>query len=145
MSRATVTDIDHASVGDREALRQRHGVRLVEAAEEGTAVQKLPDGVYGFTHSPAIASPLFRTFRYRAFEVHRVAGGEAWILGFVGKAEAEALAAGGERTLTLYHERNGDADTLVAVPYSRIARHRQYSVQNTPGLELQVRGADGRD
>jgi hypothetical protein len=138
VSRATITEIHGAGVEAREALRRQHGVRLVEPAEEGSSIQQLPDGVYGFTHSPAIAAPLFRTFRYRAFEMHRV-GGEALIVAYVAPAEAERLrAATGAIGLTVHHDREGDADTLIVIPYSRIARHRQYSVRNTEGLELEL-------
>lgn len=142
MSRATITDIQNSGLEGREALRREHGVRLVEPHEEGAAIHHLPEGVYGFTHSPAIAAPLFRTFRYRAFEMHRVARGEALIIGYMRAADAERYrTATDEITLTIHHDREGDAETLVAIPYSRIARHRQYSVRNTEGLELQVRPA----
>lgn len=143
--RATVTDIQNSGLEAREALRREHGVRLVEPAEEGSGVQHLPDGVYGFTHSPAIAAPLFRAFRYRAFEMHRVAGGEVLIIGYVRAADAERCrTASDEISLTIHHDREGDAETIVAIPYSRIARHRQYSIRNTEGLELQVRPATRR-
>lgn len=139
MSRATITDIHAAGIEGREALRRAHGVRLVEPAEEGTGIERLPDGVYGFTHSPAIAAPLFRTFRYRAFEMHRVADGEAMIIGYLSRAHAERLRNANEETsVTLHHDREGEADTLVAIPYSRVARHQQYAVRNTAGLELQI-------
>ncbi len=138
MSRATITGIDAASVGDRETLRQRHGVRLVQANEEGASIHDVPDGVYGFTHSPAVAAPLFSQFRYRAFEMHRT-GGEAFIVGFMSKADADRLRdTADEADVTLFHDRVGDADVLVAVPYTRIVRHRQYSGHNTPGLPLRI-------
>lgn len=139
MSRASVTDIDTSRLQDREALRQRNGVRLVEPSEEGQSVLDLPDGVFGFTYSPAVAAPLFRTFSYRTFEMHRVAGG-ALIVGFAKAAEAEQLRrAPEELTITIFHDRAGEADTLVVVPYPWIAHHRQYSGNNTPGLELRLR------
>jgi len=136
VSRAAITNIDGSGMQAREALRQRHGVRLVEPEEEGASVRELPDGVYGFTYSPAIAAPLFRTFRYRAFEMHRVSG-EALIVGFMSAGDAARLAAGGDADpVRLHHDRGADADTLVVVPYARIARHRQYSVRDTAHLEL---------
>lgn len=42
-------------------------MRLVEPTEEGFGVDRLPDGVFGFTYSPAVAAPLFATFRYRTY------------------------------------------------------------------------------
>ena len=56
----------------REALRREHGVRPVSDDEEGTAADVQPRGVYGFTGSPALASPLFSARRYRNFEVHHL-------------------------------------------------------------------------
>ena len=142
MSRTTKIDINASGVQDREALRLRHGVRLVDPAQEGGSSLDLPDGVYGFTHSPAIAAPLFREFRYRAFEMHRLAGGNALIVGFAAQTDAEHLrGATEELVLTIFHDRTTDADALVVVPYSRIAKHRLHSLQNMPGLELHIRPA----
>jgi hypothetical protein len=135
VSRTTITKIDGSGVEAREALRRQHGVRLVEPQEEGASVKELPDGVYGFSYSPAIAAPLFGTFRYRSFELHRVAG-EALIIGFVTDADAAALAGQGGATVQLHHDREGDASTLVVVPYARIVRHRQFSVRDTAHLEV---------
>lgn len=124
----------------RAALRAAHKVRLVEPAEEGFGADQLPDGVYGFTYSPAVAAPLFMTFRYRTFEMHRLHGGEAVIVGFATPAEAERLAtARDEVELTLLHDAAGEAITLVPLPYSRITHHRQIATPNQVGLHVRVR------
>ncbi len=47
MSRVSYTTI--VDTADQEQLRAAHGVRLVTEREEGTGVDRLPDGVYGFT------------------------------------------------------------------------------------------------
>lgn len=126
----------------REALRADHRVRLVEPAEEGFGVDKLPDGVYGFTYSPAIAAPLFTTFRYRTYEMHRLRGGDAVIVGFASPADAERLAsARDEVEVTLVHDAIGEAVAIVAVPYSRIVHHRQIATPNQVALHLHVRPA----
>lgn len=57
----------------REALRRQHEVHLVTSAQEGVAAEDLPTGVYGFTSSPALASPLFAVRHDRNFEIHRPA------------------------------------------------------------------------
>lgn len=137
-SRTTITSIDGAGVEGREALRRTHGVRLVEPAEEGASIQALPNGVYGFTYSPAIAAPVFRTFRYRSYEMHRV-GGDVFIIGFVTSAEAAGLAGGATATIRLHHDREGAAHTLAVVPYMRIMKHKQFSVRDTASLELTLR------
>lgn len=133
-----LTAVSASGTEAREALRRTNGVRLVEPAEEGTAVDQLPDGVYGFTYSPALAAPLFRTFRYRTFEMHRVSG-ESFVVGFLSPAEADRLQTATEAfEITLQHDATEEATVIVGVPYSRIAHHRRFSVLNTPGLTMQV-------
>ena len=73
MSRVTYTDMTATHAQD--ALRGTNKVRLVTEAEEGTGVNALPVGVYGFTYSPGLSSaPLFAVRRYRSFEIHKVPG-----------------------------------------------------------------------
>lgn len=123
----------------RAALRAQHRVRLVEPAEEGFGIDQLPDGVFGFTYSPAIAAPLFATHRYRTFEMHRLAGGDALIIGFVPAAEASRLAGATEPVdIALFHDAIEGADTLMAVPYSRILHHRQIATPNQVSVPLRV-------
>jgi hypothetical protein len=123
----------------RAAVRERHRVRLVEPHEEGSAAADLPRGVYGFTGSAGLAAPLFAARRYRNFEVHHLDGGDVVIVGFVTPADAERLrTAQTPFELTIYPDVEGDATEISAISYSRIARHRQYSIRNTPGLVLHV-------
>ena len=123
----------------RESLRRAHGVRLVTPQEEGCAAADLPPGVYGFTGSPALASPLFAVMRYRNFEVHHVAD-DTMLIAFVTAAEAAALTAGRDPVhITAFPDGEGEADAIVAIPYRRIAHHRQYSVRNSAGIGLEVR------
>ncbi|MGE3276493.1 MAG: hypothetical protein AB7O67_15375 [Vicinamibacterales bacterium] len=145
MSRVTITEVAGAGVQEREALRKAHQVRLIEPAEEGCGIKDLPNGVYGYSYSPVLAAPLFRTFRYRTYEMHRLADGRAVILGCVSSAEAQALAnATGPVVLHIFYDRDADADTMVVIPYDRIRHHRQYSVRNTAGIELTVEPEQGK-
>jgi hypothetical protein len=123
----------------REALRREHGVRVVTRDEEGTAAADLPAGVYGFTGSPVLASPLFATRRYRNFEVHRLPAGPA-VIGFVTAADAAALTAAHTTPvqIRLLPDPADDAGTLVVIPYDRIVQHRQYAVRNAEALTLHV-------
>ena len=41
-----------ADTPEREQMRQSHAVTVVSSAQEGTDVQRLPCGVYGFTGAP---------------------------------------------------------------------------------------------
>jgi hypothetical protein len=124
----------------REALRREHQVELVSPEQEGVAAGELPAGVYGFTSSPALASPLFRTRRYLNYEVHHLPGGAVALVGFVTPEEATMLTAaqGGPVTLRVHPDAQGDATTIVCIPYDRIVQHRQYSVRTAGAITLQV-------
>jgi hypothetical protein len=125
----------------REALRREHGVRLVESGEEGTAAQALPRGVYGFTGSPALASPLFSARRGRNFEVHHLASGTVALVGFVTTADAAQLMRGATHApvaVTVHPDATGEATSIVSLPYDRIAHHRQYLVRTTAAISIQV-------
>jgi hypothetical protein len=136
MSRVVYSD--QTASADQEALRVQHQVRLVAGAEEGTGVDALPDGVYGFTYSPALPNaPLFAIRRYRCYETHKF-GGETYVIGFASVEDAAQLAAGGEATLTIQPEADSSAHVLVQVPYARIRRHRQYAAPNEHGFHVTV-------
>jgi hypothetical protein len=128
-----------SSEAAREALRRKHGVRLVSAVEEGSAVATLPAGVYGFTASPVLASPLFANRRYRNFEVHALATG-ACLIGFVSPAEAAQLTQPVSDLIALkvFPDAEGEATAIVSLPYDRIAQHRQYAIRNAEAIVLQV-------
>ena len=125
----------------RGALRREHSVEIVSSAQEGFAAEKLPDGVYGFTASPALASPLFADRHYRDFEIHRLPNGKTAVIGFVSSAEAARLARSDPPepvTVTLHPDAEADATTIVSVPYDRVVHHRQYLVRTAAAITLQV-------
>jgi hypothetical protein len=124
---------------DQEALRSTHGVRVISPAEEGTGVSALPDGVYGFTYSPALPNaPLWAERRYRSYETHKVAG-EIFVIGFADVETAAKLqSAPGEHTVQIQPEPEGSANVLVKIPYSRIRNHRQYAAPNQHGFTVTV-------
>jgi hypothetical protein len=137
MSRVVYSD-QTASL-DQESLRTAHGVRLVSGAEEGTGVNALPAGVYGFTYSPALPNaPLFAVRRFRSYETHKLADGEICLIGFATPEHAAQLEAGAEATITIQPEGDATAHVLVTVPYSRIRRHRQYAAPNEHGFAVTV-------
>ena len=118
----------------REALRREHGVRVVDAQEEGSAAINLPPGLYGFTSSPALASPMFAAHRYRNFEVHRLSNGPA-VVGFVTSADAARLTSSSSEPveIRLFPDAEGDASTIVAIGYERIVLHQSVPECGTPG------------
>ena len=125
---------------DQEALRVAHNVRVVSPAEEGTGVNSLPGGVYGFTYSPALPNaPLFAERRFRSYETHKLASGEIFVIGFADVESAAALEAkSGEQTLVIQPEPDATANMLVKVPYSRMGHHRQYAAPNQHGFTVTV-------
>lgn len=125
---------------DQESLRASHGVRLVSPAEEGTGVNALPNGVYGFTYSPALANaPLFAERRFRSYETHKLANGEIYVIGFADVETAASVDTGrGERTVQIQPEPDAAANVLVKVPYSRIRHHRQYAAPNQHGFTVTI-------
>ena len=124
----------------REALRRDHNVHVVSEVQEGFAADHLPTGLYGFTSSPALASPLFAVRQYRNFEIHRLASGQTAVIGFVTPAEAQQLSTAHREPVTvmLHPDAEGDATTIVSLPYDRVVQHRQYSVRNAAAIALQV-------
>ena len=125
---------------DQEALRDAHQVRLVNDAEEGNGVNALPGGVYGFTYSPGLPNaPLFKTRRYRSFEVHKLASGDIFVIGFTSAATARELStATREMTVQVQAQPEEGSDTLVTIPYSRIRQHKQYAAPNQLGFTVTV-------
>jgi hypothetical protein len=138
MSRVVYTEF-HAT-GDQEALRQTHQVKLVAGDEEGTGVNALPGGVYGFTYSPGLTSaPLFAVRRYRSYETHKLPSGEIYVIGFATAEAARTLStATAEVTLQIHPQPEGAHEVLVTIPYSSIRRHRQYAAPNQDGFTVTV-------
>ena len=129
-----------ATTSEQEILRRSHEVRLVTEAEEGSGVDALPGGVYGFTYSPALPNtPLFAVRRYRSYETHKLANGEVFVVGFTTRDAAHHFSSSdADVSLQLQPEPEGDASTLIAIPYSRIRQHRQYSTPNQHGFAVTV-------
>ena len=135
-----VVYVVNPATADQEALRLAHQVRLVTDAEEGSGVNVLPGGTYGFTYSPGLSNaPLFGVRRYRSYELHKLPSGEVFIIGFATADAARALSvATGEMTLQMHPQPEQGFDTLVTVPYSRIRHHRQYAAPNQDGFTVTV-------
>ena len=109
-------------------------------AEEGTGVNALPGGVYGFTYSPGLANaPLFAVRRFRTYEIHKLPGGDVFVVGFAKPDIARELStATAEMTLQVHPQSEQGFETLVTIPYSRIRHHRQYSAPNQDGFSVAV-------
>jgi len=127
---------------DQEALRTTHRVRIVSAADEGTGVNALPGGVYGFTYSPGLPNaPLFAERRFRSYETHKLANGDVYIIGFADVETAAVLVSSStEQTIQVQPEPDEKVNVLVKIPYSRIRQHRQYAAPNQHGFTVTIVG-----
>src|SRR5215831_166354 len=104
---------------DLDQLRTQRGLRPLEAAEEGTAAERLPDGVFGFTYSPSEAVPLFAKKTWHSFEVHKHADGSHHLVGYVSRTDFESVDGGRQAEITLFPDPWEDATELVTIPFSR--------------------------
>jgi hypothetical protein len=138
MSRVVYTNIPETP--EQEGLRSAHQVRLVSTAEEGTGLNALPGGVYGYTYSPALdGAPLFGTQAFRSYETHKLPSGEVTLIGFASPDDARQLTtAPQDVTIQVQPHPEAGHDTLVEIPYSRIRTHRQYAAPNGHGFTATV-------
>jgi hypothetical protein len=124
-----------------EQIRASYRLRALTESESGTGVNRLPNGVYGFTYSPAEDNfPLFQDRDLRSFEGHKLEDGSIFLLGFLTVDERNAFEKpGAGPTIHLFPEPKGPADQLVRVPLARIVRHVENSARKGTGLELLLR------
>jgi hypothetical protein len=126
----------------QETLRITNGVRLVSVGEEGSGVNALPGGVYGFTYSPGLPNaPLFAERRFRSYETHKLGNGDVYIIGFSDLETAAVLASSAaEQTIHIQPEPDDSANVLVTIPYTWIRQHRQYAAPNQQGFTVTIAG-----
>ena len=131
------------STTDQEALRTTHSVRIVTPAEEGTGVNALPCGVYGFTYSPGLPNaPLFAERRFRSYETHKLANGDVYVIGFADVETAALLvSSSGEQIIQVQPEPDEKGNVLVKIPYGRIRQHRQHAAPNQHGFTVTIVGS----
>ena len=134
MSRVSYTSI--ADTAEQEQLRTAHGVRPVVSAEEGTGVNQLPGGVYGFTYSPGLPNaPLFAVKRYRSYEIHKLSTGDAFVIAFADADTArQIVSVVSDVNVRVHPDATDAAAMLVKIPYARIRHHRQYAAPNQDGF-----------
>jgi hypothetical protein len=113
--------------------------------EDGTGIDRLPNGVYGFTYAPLAENfPLFRDRDMRSYEGHKLSDGGALVLGFVTRGESMQMEAGRESvTIHLFPEPTGEANLFTAIPTARVQSHVEHSQRSGTGLEI-VLGPGGK-
>ena len=122
-----------------EKIRAERKLRALTADESGTGVNKLPQGVFGFTYSPAEDNfPLFKDRDLRSFESHKLADGTVALLGFLTSSERSQLESSTKTRIHLFPEPKDQAVELVTVPMSRVLSHVENSARKGTGLELEI-------
>lgn len=123
-----------------EEVRTARGLRPLTDEESGSGVDRLPNGVYGFTYSPALENfPLFRDRDLRSYEGHKLDDGSVLVLGFLIPEEKKVFETATENaTIHLFPEPKDAATELVTVPTSRVVSHVEYSQRTGNGLELTI-------
>ena len=118
-----------APSGEREKLRSDRRLRLIRDDEAGLSYDLAPEGIYGFTYSPATDGvPIFNKHTYQCFEVHKLEGGSLHYIGYMTEEEADSLNAATEPVdLRLYPEPYEKVQRFVSVPKDRIIRMRPVS------------------
>ena len=146
MSRVTYTNTPDRI--DQEAVRASHGVRIVTEREEGTGVNALPGGVYGYTYSPGLPNaPLFAARRYpelRDAQARERRGLRDCVRRRGDGAADRRLAPPTSRCASIPSRRT-QAAVLVKIPYSRIRQHRQYAAPNQDGFLVTRSASDGHE
>lgn len=125
---------------ERQAVRERHQVRIVTEKEDGYSIHQLPKGIYGFCNSPATEElPLFIRPTFRCSEIHKLADGSIHIVGYVTPAELAEFEKGAESvSLNLYPEPFNEAQSLIVVPLSRVDGRRPPSRDGGNWMPVEV-------
>ena len=124
----------------REAVRKQHQLTLVSAAEDGLAIAKASNGLFGFTTSPCEKIfPLMAKGATTSYEIHKRRDGAVFLLGYTTKETSAQLAAQkGVVNADLYPSfRDGIAE-LVLVPREHCRELRHYSQRIAGALQLEV-------
>jgi hypothetical protein len=138
MSRVNYANV--IATKEQEMLRISNKVKLINEVLEGTGIDALPGGIYGFTFSPALHnSPLFRAKHFRSYEIHKLDTGLVCLIGFVQIVDATRFKDAKETfDVLIQPEPEPDADVLLAIPYSCISQHHQFSVPTDHGIKIAV-------
>lgn len=123
-------------------IRAPRNLRIVDATEDGTGCDQLPNGVYGYTYSPFEDNfPFFVQRELRNYESHKTQDGEVVVIGFLTVEEKSRFDGQDDATIHLFPEPNGDATEIVSLSSKRVVRRVEYSQRGAKGLEVYIRGS----
>lgn len=108
----------------RETFRLRHGVQLVQGADEGDILKYARGGIYGFTYAPqTLDCGLFTKNPYLSFEMHKLADNAIKLLIVVSPEMKEKIeTATGLVEIEVYPDAYRSASELIALPWETV-RH----------------------
>ena len=109
---------------ERETLRLRHGVQLVQGVDEGDILKYAKGGIYGFTYAPqTMDCGLFTKNPYLSFEMHKLADNSIKLLVAVSPEMKEKIeSAAGLVEIEIYPDAYRNATELISIPYETV-RH----------------------
>jgi hypothetical protein len=109
---------------ERESLRGRHAVRLVQGDEEGDILKYTRGGIYGFTYAPqTLDCGLFTKNPYLSFEMHKLEDNSVKLLVAVTPEMKQKIeTAAGLVEIEIYPDAYRGASELIALPYESV-RH----------------------
>ena len=111
-------------VKERETLRLRHGVQVVQGVDEGDILKYARGGIYGFTYAPqTLDCGLFTKHPYLSFEMHKLADNSIKLLVAVSPEMKQKIeTADGLVEIEIYPDAYRNATELIALPYETV-RH----------------------
>jgi hypothetical protein len=109
---------------ERETLRLRHGVQVVQGVDEGDILKYARGGIYGFTYAPqTLDCGLFTKHPYLSFEMHKLADNSIKLLVAVSPEMKQKIeTADGLVEIEIYPDAYRNATELIALPYEAV-RH----------------------
>jgi len=128
-----------------EALRQTNALKLITADQEGISLSALPNGIYGYTYSPAgEETPLFTQKTFQCYEIHKLHDGSVRLIGYVTPSEHQQIEAGIDPLeFNLYPAPYGESSRIIAIPLARLARAKAPSRSDGNYTRIDINPAEG--
>lgn len=123
---------------EREALRGRHGVKLVQGQDEGDILKYARGGIYGFTYAPqTLDCGLFAKNPFLSFEMHKLADNSIKLLVAVTPETKQKIETAKEMVeIEFYPNAYRTAHDLIALPYERLRHLKAPSREEGEGNKM---------